>query len=995
MATKAMEDDDPVIQVAINESVQPADPSTDASTEPEPAPRVTIDDMIGKLQGRNVIKMPNFDDPEGDTLIYIDAAQQQPEQNPLDYEAYVERCRAPCRMQKETVMKLNSPVINSAFEPGAQYRVLRRRRLVNKLPLGIKYVLDLTAPGEGDDAAFLLSALSCSKRLRLWHRSKKIWSTSAQLVGGEEEYISVAPNFPTTTDASKLSLAPEYTPVRHRAAIERLLAMAVGVNPQLDSAVKIWTTFAVAQYLGIVHSPLTDYIVVWLRAYPNSIFLEVLTETSHIMADHLQVAPLARDTFAMLVGEEALDSMFRSRAPHSSRSRSTFGRRKDDLPEKLKTRVEYGSKKFADRVIADFENLKEAKWIQSLPEFQKLSSFTQPELQSTVSRLKTSLEEWVRGYIMHIQRSQYLAVPETYHPFVGDEDLVPLPSRLEILNSLTPEERLLTRSFWHALTCFYPGTSNLDIVPEWTESPTLAIKTKEPDLKKDGYHRVRRSGVTNLIDHGEDILVKLNRPNVNLDSRIPAHDLSKPISTESAVKTKQEEDNQSLRMIDLALRPKFEENLLQENNANYPELSSHGHRSNIYTNQTFQLSTLSHRPFESLAASPEKEKTSKVSDIHTLLNSLDDQMREPPTASASASNDTPPEQVSAPYSDSLATKTSPGDNVLDTLNSASFSKWMDDQWSDDESKIKDENKPTKDNNHTLSKPAGYPSRTPASALSTFSPLLPQPPRFFSLPSFLAEVTAHISHFASLKLAHTDATTRTEPHELKLLNTLVSLDEPEFQYLPLWADGCDDDSGGVFSDEAPIPDVSFATAGPGVVHGAGGHTVSECDTISLDGVPRGGLRTPGSSVASSEYDMLPHLREGTSEVASTVLPSSNHTTAGFSSESGGHGLFPGRVYAADSIDDDDASMDGFSVVGREEGVERDLEEENARRVVEAMERAEAEREMGVGVGGGVGEDENYADLWGGEGDEEGEDDEMGGFESEGSGDTVMVDGEEEE
>ena len=65
---------------------------------------------------------------------------------------------------------------------------------------------------------------------------------------------------------------PEYSPLRHRAALERLLAVAAGADPKFDSAPKIWTTFAVAKHLGVIHSPLTDYIITWLRTYPNSMF---------------------------------------------------------------------------------------------------------------------------------------------------------------------------------------------------------------------------------------------------------------------------------------------------------------------------------------------------------------------------------------------------------------------------------------------------------------------------------------------------------------------------------------------------------------------------------------------------------------------------------------------------------------------------------------------------------------------------------------------------
>ena len=137
----------------------------------------------------------------------------------------------------------------------------------------------------------------------------------------------------------------------------------------------------------------------------------------------------------------------------------------------------------------------------------------------------------------------------------------------------------------------------------------------------------------------------------------------------------------------------------------------------------------------------------------------------------------------------------------------------------------------------------------------------------------------------------------------------------------------------------------------------------------------------------------------SGVASIYTPSSNHTTAGYLSDN----LDPERVYAAGSVDTSssvDDGTDGFAVVGREEGVSPDLEEENARREVEALERAEAEKERAVRAGRTeVGADESYADLWAGDGEEDDDADEMDdGFDSEGtegSDDTVMVNVEDDD
>ena len=105
----------------------------------------------------------------------------------------------------------------------------------------------------------------------------------------------------------------------------------------------------------------------------------------------------------------------------------------------------------------------------------------------------------------------------------------------------------------------------------------------------------------------------------------------------------------------------------------------------------------------------------------------------------------------------------------------------------------------------------------------------------------------------------------DPLDLRLTNTLVCLTDSEWKYLPLWAGGNDDDSGGVFDDEVPLADTGFSTAGPKV------HT----------GV--------GSSRASSDFEMLGGSTINGSYHTSTVV------NDGYSDD-----LDRRRVYDADSV-----------------------------------------------------------------------------------------------
>ncbi|KAK3688602.1 hypothetical protein B0T22DRAFT_159070 [Podospora appendiculata] len=72
--------------------------------------------------------------------------------------------------------------------------------------------------------------------------------------------------------------------------------------------------------------------------------------------------------------------------------------------------------------------------------------------------------------------------------------------------------------------------------------------------------------------------------------------------------------------------------------------------------------------------------------------------------------------------------------------------------------------------------------------------------------------------------------------------ILNLDEKELNYLPIWADGLDDDSGGVFLDVIPPTDMGPSEPGPSYHTG---HTVGT-DMSTMGGGP--------STVAASDYGM---------------------------------------------------------------------------------------------------------------------------------------------
>ena len=471
--------------------------------------------MMENVERRIARELPTLQVPDGDTYIYIDPPPQEPEQDLSTYQWIRDRYRRPLCMKKNTLLALNSPFFNKALGPSEQYRLIRRRGLVNRLPPQIKYVLNLTPPNEGNEAVILCAELSCSEGVRNWVLASKRWNISTQLVGGSEDYRSltedpwsgdhtentnanpsVSPNSesldtkgnsalqdpidpepvtPNNNNAQpalkrkaiddeneEIRIPLEYTAIRHRLAIERVLLAIAGLDPKLDSAPKVWTTFAVAKYFEIRDISLTDYIVRWLRAAPNTCFLEVLPETSLKMADGLQNWDLCRDTFALLVGEEALASACQGHeTPAMGPHRTVHGRKKDEVPESYQTRIEYASKAFRERITGEFDHLvnSEMRWVESLDEFTKLSSYV--NLSSDTSRvqsyneaskqLKQTLKTFLQGAIYRLLGSDYDGMPGPLNDRNGGDILFPRTPFRRTWSNLVCHARILTRSFWQAL----------------------------------------------------------------------------------------------------------------------------------------------------------------------------------------------------------------------------------------------------------------------------------------------------------------------------------------------------------------------------------------------------------------------------------------------------------------------------------------------------------------------------------------------------------------
>ncbi|OKL59415.1 hypothetical protein UA08_05200 [Talaromyces atroroseus] len=291
----------------------------------------------------------------------------------------------------------------------------------------------------------------------------------------------------------------DYSPARHRTCLERVLHALEGLDPKLDTAPKLWTFFALAKLLQVAtHPDIGDRILVWLYQGNNALFVEVNPELSYQIACGLQNRGLCQDSFAILVGEEALlvlDSLVRGIVP-KHRTRTIHGRTREPLDDTEVQRVEYASKIFLDRVLDDFIKLAgtEMLWVERLVINNIRGSPNMPAHQPFVDELIDFCKGYVRSHICRSlnqrharsSRFQFNLRTETKYPGL---DFLDAQSRMPIFC------RVLTSTFWQNLR---EATSLTDMyVPE-----CLSLKELAPSLP-------------NLQDQGKAIIQKVSPHSVD------------------------------------------------------------------------------------------------------------------------------------------------------------------------------------------------------------------------------------------------------------------------------------------------------------------------------------------------------------------------------------------------------------------------------------------------------------------------------------------------
>ena len=902
----------PPSRSSASEHAQPAVPPANSK----------LDNLIAELQQNVRRGLPRLNDANSDTLVFIDPPARQPGLGEGAWREVVKHYSRAFRMRSQILKDAGSPFFDNLLGPTNQFRSKRRRNLVgnNAMPDNIKYVIDLTPPTEGEEALNLILDLSCPIGVRKWGLARRRWNIAATLVSGQDEFADIHAETDTDTrfmvmtdqtlareSHAEYAMPEDYTPLRHRVAIERVLNAMSGKDPKLDSAAKVWTTCAVAKNFGIRHSLLTDYIVRWLRAPPNTLFLEVLPEVALQIADGLQCQSLCRDVFAILVGEAALESARLGRGYPISYN--IHGRKLGDLTEAYLTRVQYAKDVFLERIQDQFDRLvgNYMKWIEDIPEVRKASAYLLADgaCELAFDDLVSILKEFVRGGIYHLMCMDYNTMPGPVLDRGGAGDLFPNITLRESWQRLRCRDRCLTRTFWRLLQgCrFRNWDTNLMIQPNNSFQKPTRTTTEAQELQRAGvYRRVTHVEVREKIAKCLNLIqpistspsAKFSHDQTTSPDRGGSLGHTDPTNGPSLRKRPYNQDTEGQDLpYSIPFRPagtqqinevaapgsdpkrRLFRNLLprgQNENASQPEsITSHG-------SQGMAEEPILSQPQNTLLT---------WEDLNQGPITLPFRMATP--------NDQPiPILPLLPRNPSLETQ---------TPTSEGLRPWTSIRW---------EAQPT-----TLTTPSDR-----SSPYSKEGPL-----SFFNLKAFSSQVEGYLSVLSSRMLATPSVSSHdafdlqlTDTLDLQLTNTLVCLQDEEMKFLPLWAGGNDDDSGGVYNDNVPIADVGFSTAGPRV------HT----------GVD-------SSAASSSEFEMV----DGQTTVRSSTVVNDGY----------GDGLDRRRVYDADEVWGEVLAGKGD---GKGKGREfyREVGDDGTMESESTWERVETPRgsEDGFEVMGGMDEDE---------------------------------------
>ncbi|KAI8954105.1 hypothetical protein F4801DRAFT_46732 [Xylaria longipes] len=427
------------------------------------------------------------------------------------------------------------------LSPEVQAQTRRRLDYDSKSHPHAKFVLDLTPPIEGVESASLVARMSLSDGLRDWWRSSYVSSVSRCLVSGHDDVCPSHFDLFLSGDDSDVILGPpmtiskleypeprkivDYCPIRHRAAILRLLMAIRQGDLVLDSAPRTATIIVIAKYFDCV-KVVKDSVLAWFTSDPNQEFIQVNAEDALWMGWMVGLRSVTRVAFGVLVVERAVEILDNKRAVNNKQQPSVLGRTRASVADEQETCIQHAAQKLAQRagtlyaqLMSDDVNtyLGITHWPASSP---ALCLALRLYIRKLVSNAMSDACGWDGdNECIDSAVREYDRIRARYVPIA---DLVPTK---EIYLGLSPQQSLLTCVFWRRFSELASVPEKLDShikfhIPKVSQSPNgteLVVPQSEAQqspviFDRDAFYSEFLAAILDLSAKWTDSELEINIP---------------------------------------------------------------------------------------------------------------------------------------------------------------------------------------------------------------------------------------------------------------------------------------------------------------------------------------------------------------------------------------------------------------------------------------------------------------------------------------------------
>ncbi|KAI1828140.1 hypothetical protein F4861DRAFT_245204 [Xylaria intraflava] len=382
-------------------------------------------------------------------------------------------------MVSEDLRATGSSVFAKLLAPDAQAQARRRVLRHATPPTEAKFVLDLTPQIEGDELVNQVAQLSISDGVRDWWRSRNFLGASGYLVGGHDdncpdhdELVSIPTGYTyrpgcnrgAPVDIDRITYPSprkilDYCPIRHRAAILRLLMGIRHEDFVLDSAPRVATMAVIAKIFDCA-AVVRDPVMAWFMAEPNDGFIDVNPEDTLKIAWTLELPAITRVAFRVLVVERAIEILGETQEKQTAQTNggleSIFQRPRGSITEEQAACIQRAAEKLARRASDTIDGLKSNNASHHL---------------GIINQVHHDAAETARrqAYIHEIVDKAMVENPAVYWViardernrarYVSTEKLVPMS---DIYRDMLPAQRILTVYFWYSAAniAYIDGISN-------------------------------------------------------------------------------------------------------------------------------------------------------------------------------------------------------------------------------------------------------------------------------------------------------------------------------------------------------------------------------------------------------------------------------------------------------------------------------------------------------------------------------------------------------